>query len=149
MGRKESNQTKKILVSCCDISRGGGGEYSDILVIYVGSDHFFGFKTLNFNTFWGFHKKKNIFGGGGGYEEIVDIFLGPLQIGLFWGSFLFLYILGFFKDQGTEWEYFWGITKFQVWGVCLIFLYFFCGGGGGGGGGQQKMLGPSLGMKKN
>ena len=34
--------------------------------------------------------------------------------GLFWGSFL--YILGFFKGQGTEWEYFWGITKFQVWG---------------------------------
>ena len=26
MGRKESNQTKKILVSCCDISRGRGGE---------------------------------------------------------------------------------------------------------------------------
>ena len=50
----------------------GGGEYSDILVIYVGSDHFLGFKTLNFNTFWGFHKKKNIFGGGGGggYEGV-------------------------------------------------------------------------------
>ena len=46
MGRKESNQTKKILVSCCDVSRGGGGggEYSDILVIYVGSDHFWGSK---------------------------------------------------------------------------------------------------------
>ena len=145
MGRKKSNQTKKILVSCCDISRGGGGEYSDILVIYVGSDHFWGFKTLNFNTFWGFHKKKNIFGGGGGYEEIVDIFLGPLQIGLFWGSFL--YILGFFKDQGTEWEYFWGITKFQVGGgggMPDIPLFFLRGGGG-----QQKMLGPSLGMKKN
>ena len=33
-------------------------------------------------------------GGAGGYEEIVDIFLGLLQVGLFWGSFL--YILGFY-----------------------------------------------------
>ena len=109
MGCKESNQTKKILVSCCDISRGGGGGgYSDILVIYVGSDHFLGFKTLNFNTFLGFHKKKEYFwrgrgGGGGGMKKLLISFSG-----LFWGSFL--YILGFFKDRGTEWEYFWGIT---------------------------------------
>ena len=78
------------------VSLGGGGEdYSDILVLYVGAGYFWGFKTLNFNTFWGFHEKKmNLFLGGGGYEEIVDIFWGQLQIGLFWGSFL--YILGLF-----------------------------------------------------
>ena len=75
----------------------------------------------------------------------------------FWGHYNWT-ILGvisihfsfFFKDQGTEWEYFWGITKFQVWGVCLIFLFFLRGGGGGGGGvSKQMMLGPSLGVKKN
>ena len=33
------------LGSCCGISRGRGGEYSDILVLYVGADHFGGFKA--------------------------------------------------------------------------------------------------------
>ena len=38
-----------------------GGEYSDILVLYVGEDHF-----LGFNGFWGFHEKKmNLFFRGG------------------------------------------------------------------------------------
>ena len=88
MGRKKSNQTKKILVSCCDISRGGGGEYSDILVIYVGSDHFFGFKTLNFNTFWGFHKKKRIFlEGVGGMKKLLISFWGHYKLGYFGGHF--------------------------------------------------------------
>ena len=84
------------LGSCCGISRGRGGEYSDILVFYVGADHLGGgFKALNFNTFWGFHEKKNeSFFRGREYEEISDIFWGQLQIGIFWGSFL--YILGVF-----------------------------------------------------
>ena len=30
---------------------GGGGEYSDILVLYLGAGYFGGSKTLNFNTF--------------------------------------------------------------------------------------------------
>ena len=39
------------------------------LHIYVGSDHFLGFKFLNFNIFGGFQKK---WGGGEPNEEIVD-----------------------------------------------------------------------------
>ena len=85
-----------------------------------------GVKILNFNSFWGFHEKKmNLFRGGGVYEEIVDIFWGQLQIGLFWGSFLC--ILGLFKDQGTEWECFLGDHKLSFFGgvgVCLIFLFW-------------------------
>ena len=37
------------------------GVYSDIF-IYVDSDHFGGFKIMNFNNFWVF-RKTNIFGG--------------------------------------------------------------------------------------
>ena len=83
------------LGSCCGISRGGGEDYSDILVLYVGAGHFWGVQNFKFQYFWGFHEKKmNLFFKGWGYEEIVDIFLGQLQIVLFWGSFL--YILGLF-----------------------------------------------------
>ena len=42
---------------------------------YVGSAHFFGFKTLNFNIFWVF-RKNNIFLE---YEDFVDIFFGSSQ----------------------------------------------------------------------
>ena len=60
------HSTTLFLGSCCGISRGEGGEDSDISVLYVGADHFWGFKTLNFNTFWGFHEKKiNLFLFGG------------------------------------------------------------------------------------
>ena len=41
---------------------------------YVGSDHFFGVKFLNFNIFWGFQKNVYFFG----YENFVDIFLGVI-----------------------------------------------------------------------
>ena len=49
---------------------------------YVGLDHFFGFKILNFNIFWGFQKKKKFLGG---YEDFVDIFGGHHKIGLYLG----------------------------------------------------------------
>ena len=46
-----------------------GRGYTDIF-IYEGSDHFFGFKILNFNFLGGFQKTKYFFG----YENFVDIF---------------------------------------------------------------------------
>ena len=126
------------LGTCCGISLSGGEDYTDILVLYVGAGHFWGFKTLNFNTFWGFTKRKLIFfrggGGGGGYEEIVDIFWGQLQIGLFLGSFL--YILRLSLRPRYRMGMFLGITKFQGFfflgggggRVCLIFLFIWVGG---------------------
>ena len=88
---------------------------------------FGGFKTLNFNSFWGFHEKKiNLFYWVGGYGEIVDIFWGQLQIGLFWGSFM--YILGLFKTKVQNVNVFGGSQNFK----CVLgFFLFFCGGGGG------------------
>ena len=83
------------LGSCCGISRIGGEDYSDILVLYVGTGHFFfvggGVQNFKFQYFLGFSRKENeSFLGGGGDEEIVDIFWGQLQVGLFWGSFLYI-----------------------------------------------------------
>ena len=43
--------TTLFLGSCCGISRVGGEDYSDILVLFEGAGHFWGFKTINFNTF--------------------------------------------------------------------------------------------------
>ena len=45
------------------------GGYSDIF-LYTYSDHFLGFKILNFNDFWGFQKNECFLG----YEDFVDIF---------------------------------------------------------------------------
>ena len=36
---------------------GGGGGYSDIFYIYVGSGHFFGVQNSEFQYFWGFSEK--------------------------------------------------------------------------------------------
>ena len=78
-----------------------GGVF-DISIHTYGLDHFGGFRKMNINFFLG--------GGGGGYEEIVDIFGWSLHK-------KFLYILGLFScflKQGTE------------------RIYFFWGGGGVG-----------------
>ena len=70
-------------------------------------------------------------------KKLLISFGGQLQIGLFWGSFL--YILGHFKTKVQNVNVIGGggITKFQVFfliffggGGCLIFLFFFGGGGG-------------------
>ena len=51
---------------------GGGGEGTLIFsYIYVGLDHFWGFKILNFNMFGGFQKYHYFWG----YEDFVDISL--------------------------------------------------------------------------
>ena len=49
------------------LSQGVG---ATLIFSYVGSGHFFGFKIMNFNIFWGFQKNKYSFG----YEDFVDIF---------------------------------------------------------------------------
>ena len=64
-------------------------------------------------------------GGGGGYGEIVDILWGQLQIGLFWGSFL--YILGLFKTKVQNVNVFGGSQNFKC---VLVFLFCFFFGGG-------------------
>ena len=44
---------------------------------YVGSCHFLGVQNFEFQYFWGFQKNECC-GGGGGYEDCVDIFLGVM-----------------------------------------------------------------------
>ena len=39
------------------MSSQGGGGYSEIFFTCEGSGYFLGFKSLNFNTLWGFQKK--------------------------------------------------------------------------------------------
>ena len=48
---------------------GGGGGWLRFSYIYVGWDHFWGFKILNFNIFGGFQKYHYFWG----YEDFVDI----------------------------------------------------------------------------
>ena len=48
---------------------GGGGGGLRFSYIYVGWDHFWGFKILNFNIFGGFQKYHYFWG----YEDFVDI----------------------------------------------------------------------------
>ena len=54
---------------------------------------------------------------GGRYGEIVDIFWGQLQIGLFWGPFL--YILGLFKTKVQNVNVFGGSQNFK----CVLFFW--------------------------
>ena len=102
---------------------GWSEDYSDILVLYVGAGHFWGVQNFKFQYFLWFSRKENESFLGGGYEEIVDIFWGQLQIGLFWGSFL--YILGLFLRPRYIMGMFLGDHKISR------FSFFFGGGGGG------------------
>ena len=65
-------QCYPLLVGVTDDPGACPGGYSDIFIHTLGSDHFFGFKILNFNIFWGFQKNKYLFG----CEDFVDIFFG-------------------------------------------------------------------------
>ena len=52
-------------------------------ILYVGSDHVFGFKILNFYIYiflFGGGDQKKMWGGGG-YDEFVDIFRGNYKMG--------------------------------------------------------------------
>ena len=98
-------------------------------------------------------------GGGGGHYEIGLVFYFALFIFYLFIFFLggggsFLYILGIFKVK-YRMRIFFGAAKFQIFlgmpdipDFFFYFLFFFSFGGGVGGG-KQKMLGPSLCMKKN
>ena len=59
----------------------GGGHFDIFIHVYVGSGHFFGFKILNFNIFWGFQENEYFWG-----TKILWIFLGGHhKIGLYLG----------------------------------------------------------------
>ena len=64
------------LGSCCGISRGRGGEYSDILVLYVGADHFGGVQSFKFQYLLEFSRKEHesFYGGRGNEETEIPIF---------------------------------------------------------------------------
>ena len=58
----------------------------------------------------GFSEKMNIFG----YEDFVDIFWGGHhKIGLCLGV-IYMHFMVFSEGQGTEWGYFLGLLKFQI-----------------------------------
>ena len=59
----------------CHSQGGEGGGVLWFFQTYVGSAHFFGFKILNFDIFWGFQKNEFF----GGYEDFVDFFGGSSQ----------------------------------------------------------------------
>ena len=90
--------------------------------VYVGSDHFSGFKILSFNIFWGFQKNKYFLG----YEDFVDIFLGSSQNWtIFRGHFLCI-LWSFLKVLRTEWGIFFWVAKISnIFFECLKFLIFF------------------------
>ena len=73
-----------------------------------------------------------------GCEDFVDIFWGHHKIGLYLGVIsMHFRVLSY--GHCTEWGYFWGLLKFQIFfGVLEIskffffFFFFFLGGGGEG-----------------
>ena len=58
-----------------------------------------------------------------GYEDFVDIFWGHHKIGLYLGV-ISMHFRVFSEGQGTEWEIFWGLLKFQIFFWVLKFLTF-------------------------
>ena len=64
---------------------------------------------MNFNIFWGFQKNEYFLG----YKEFVDIFCGHHKIGLQLGV-ISMHFRVFSYGQGTEWGYFLGFLKFQI-----------------------------------
>ena len=73
---------------------------------------FLGFKILNFNIL-GLLRKNNILGG---YEELVfffGFFFGVLAKLEYFGVIFFSF-RAYSEDQGTIWEYFGGLLKFQI-----------------------------------
>ena len=106
---------------CVCVCVGGGGTLI-FSYIYVGWDHFWRFKILNFNIFWGFQKYHYFFfffGGGGGYEDFVDISLQN------WTGFRghFYTFQGFFlRVNVQDGDIIWDSPKLQIFlGVWLIF----------------------------
>ena len=73
---------------------------------------------MNFNIFEVFRKNEY----SGEYKEIVDVLGDHYKIRLFW-DIMYIQFRALFLGQGTEWDYFWGVAKFQIFfGVYLIYL---------------------------
>ena len=84
-----------------------------------GSDHFLGFKILIFNILGGFQKNEYFLG----YEDFVDIFGGHHKTGLVLGV-TSMHFRVFPEGQCTEWGYFLGLLKFQIfWGYAHYFFF--------------------------
>ena len=92
--------------------------------IYVGSDHFFVVKILNFNIL-GFSDKLIFLGD----EDFVDTFRGHHKIGLYLGI-ISMHFRVFYKVKGSEWGYILGLLKLKNMGGGVEISVFFLGGGG-------------------
>ena len=68
------------------------------------------FGVQNFDFFWG--------GGGGGLDDLVDIFWGHHTIELYL-EVISMHFRVFSEGQGTEWRIFFGLLKRQIfiWGA--------------------------------
>ena len=100
---------------------GGGGGVLWNFHTYIGSAHFFGFKILNFNIFWGFQKNEYFLGV---WRFCRYFFGGHHKNGLVWGSFL-CNLGSFFKVKVQNWDIFWVAKISNIFLGCLKFLLFF------------------------
>ena len=97
---------------------GGGLRFS---YIYVGWDHFWGFKILNFNIFGGFQKYHYFWG----YEDFVDNKIGLVLEVI---SIHFRDFRGFLKVNVQDGDIILGSPRLQIFfGVWLIFPIYFRG----------------------
>ena len=112
----------------CVWGEGGGGlRFS---YIYVGWDHFWGFKILNFNIFGGFQKYQYFGGGGGGGGGMKILWIYHNKIGLVLEviSIHFRDFRGFLKVNVQDGDIILGSPKLQIFfGVWLIFPIYFGG----------------------
>ena len=100
--------------------RGGGLRFS---YIYVGWDHFWGFKILNFNILGGF-RNISIFGG----MKILWIYHNKIGLVLEVISIHFRDFRGFLKVNVQDGDIILGSPKLQIFfGVWLIFPIYFGG----------------------
>ena len=96
-------------------SRVGGLRYFHI---YVGSEHYFGFKIPIKWIFWGVWRNCGFFSAGGGRGSLLNC---TILVGYFY-TFFFLFMV---KIQNGN--IFWGRTISNFFWVCLIFLILVWG----------------------
>ena len=66
-------------------------------------------QNFEFQYFLGFQENEYFWG----YEDFVDIFWGHHKIGLYLGV-ISMHFMVSSLGQGTEWGYFFGLLKFQI-----------------------------------
>ena len=104
----------------CVWGEGGGLRFS---YIYVGWDHFWGFKILNFNIFGGFQKYHYFWG-----MKILWIYHNKIGLVLEVISIHFRDFRGFLKVNVQDGDIILGSPKLQIFfGVWLIFPIYFGG----------------------